>query len=65
MWWCLVATYEPVYDIQFHYTKFITNNSSLCVAPKLLPSDYHLLGYTVIVSTAMKSKLFEVLFADL
>ncbi|MFZ4411442.1 MAG: hypothetical protein ACOYOV_00065 [Bacteroidales bacterium] len=65
MWWCLVATYNTVGDIRHNYVRFASNDKYVCVSPKLLPSDYLLLGYTVIVSPAMKSTVFEALFANI
>ena len=66
-WFCLVAIDDPVTDITTNYLSFIKGSLNI-TQPRNLKykrGDYVLLGYSVIFSTAMKSMVFEALFANI
>ena len=65
MYWCVVSVDYPATDIVANYDKFISGNSHYILNTYELNADYKLLGYTVIVSTSMRSKVFGALFASI
>ena len=65
MYWCVVSRDYTASDITENYDKFIVENSHFNNKYAEIRPDYKELGYIIIVSTAMKSKVFGALFATI